>query len=81
MENAEDAILGGRELGITGIACYQPFDGLMELKVVYFIFSLTSLYVCVCRRIQMRIHIKSYVFSCKCFNWILHNFVLLEHIL
>lgn len=81
VENAEDAILGGGELGISGIACYQPFDGFMELKVVCFIFSLTSLYVCVCRRIQMRIHIESSVFSCKCFNWILHNFVLLEHIL
>nr|ABY55589.1 1-aminocyclopropane-1-carboxylate synthase [Rosa hybrid cultivar] len=33
MENAKDAILGGEELGISGIACYQPSDGLMELKL------------------------------------------------
>ncbi|KAI5328694.1 hypothetical protein L3X38_028091 [Prunus dulcis] len=33
VENAEDAILGGWELGISGIACCQPFDGLIELKV------------------------------------------------
>ncbi|CAL2259706.1 unnamed protein product [Prunus armeniaca] len=33
VENAEDAILGGGEPGISGIACYQPFDGFMELKV------------------------------------------------
>jgi aminotransferase len=38
VENARDAILGGGrsggELSIGGIASYQPFDGLMELKVV-----------------------------------------------
>lgn len=39
MENAKDAILGGEELGISGIACYQPFDGLMELKLVLLLFS------------------------------------------
>lgn len=37
VENARDAILGvargGGELSIGGIGCYQPFDGLMELKV------------------------------------------------
>lgn len=37
VENARDAILGGGrsggELSIGGIASYQPFDGLMELKV------------------------------------------------
>ncbi|XP_062026228.1 probable aminotransferase ACS10 isoform X2 [Rosa rugosa] len=33
MENAKDAILGGEELRISGIACYQPSDGLMELKL------------------------------------------------
>ncbi|PRQ17937.1 putative 1-aminocyclopropane-1-carboxylate synthase [Rosa chinensis] len=33
LENAKDAILGGEELGISGIACYQPSDGLMELKL------------------------------------------------
>lgn len=34
-ENARGAILGGEEeLGISGIATYQPHDGLMELKVV-----------------------------------------------
>ncbi|XP_050376387.1 probable aminotransferase ACS10 [Argentina anserina] len=34
MENAKEAIVGGEELGISGIACYQPFDGLLELKLV-----------------------------------------------
>ncbi|KAF3448437.1 hypothetical protein FNV43_RR09150 [Rhamnella rubrinervis] len=37
VENARDAILGGggscSELSISGIASYQPFDGLMELKM------------------------------------------------
>ncbi|MBA0763849.1 hypothetical protein Gotri_013249 [Gossypium trilobum] len=34
-ENAREAILGnGKELSISGIAPYQPFDGLMEFKVV-----------------------------------------------
>lgn len=38
-ENARDSIIGGGgsgggELSISGIATYQPFDGLMELKVV-----------------------------------------------
>ncbi|KAM2624621.1 hypothetical protein TB1_031577 [Malus domestica] len=33
VDNAKDAILGGDELGISGIVCYQPLDGLMELKV------------------------------------------------
>lgn len=33
MENAGDSIIGG-DLGVSGIATYQPFDGLMELKVV-----------------------------------------------
>ncbi|XVF10727.1 hypothetical protein REPUB_Repub07fG0207500 [Reevesia pubescens] len=33
-ENANEAILGnGKELSISGIATYQPFDGLMEFKV------------------------------------------------
>ncbi|MBA0763848.1 hypothetical protein Gotri_013249 [Gossypium trilobum] len=33
-ENAREAILGnGKELSISGIAPYQPFDGLMEFKV------------------------------------------------
>ncbi|EOY24537.1 ACC synthase 10 isoform 1 [Theobroma cacao] len=33
-ENAREAILGnGKELSISGIATYQPFDGLMEFKV------------------------------------------------
>ncbi|KAK8584348.1 hypothetical protein V6N12_068592 [Hibiscus sabdariffa] len=33
-ENASEAILGsGKELSISGIATYQPFDGLMEFKV------------------------------------------------
>ncbi|OMO80954.1 Aminotransferase, class I/classII [Corchorus olitorius] len=33
-ENASNAILGnGKELSISGIATYQPFDGLMEFKV------------------------------------------------
>lgn len=44
-DNARDAILGGgrsgAELGIGGIASYQPSDGLMELKVVNFIILLT----------------------------------------
>lgn len=52
-ENAEEAIVGGA--GSNGIAFYQPFDGLMELKVVmtfcnlcfclfhFFFFSLFSL--------------------------------------
>lgn len=40
MDNAKDAILGGDELGISGIVCYQPLDGLMELKVVSFILLL-----------------------------------------
>ncbi|KAI7994268.1 putative aminotransferase ACS10 [Camellia lanceoleosa] len=31
-ENAKDSIIGG-DLNISGIATYQPFDGLMELKV------------------------------------------------
>ena len=34
---AKNAIFGG-ELSIGGIANYQPFDGLMELKVVIFIY-------------------------------------------
>ncbi|PON57446.1 L-threonine-O-3-phosphate decarboxylase [Parasponia andersonii] len=38
VQNAREAILGGggtsaSELSISGIASYQPFDGLMELKV------------------------------------------------
>ncbi|GLU05681.1 hypothetical protein SLE2022_227660 [Rubroshorea leprosula] len=34
VENAREAILaGGGELSISGIATYQPFDGLMEFKV------------------------------------------------
>ncbi|KAL6177170.1 hypothetical protein ACLB2K_048696 [Fragaria x ananassa] len=33
LKNAKDAILGGEELGFSGIACYQSFDGLMELKL------------------------------------------------
>ena len=40
MENAKEAILGRggscSELSISGISSYQPFDGLMDLKVVYF---------------------------------------------
>ncbi|KAG4188604.1 hypothetical protein ERO13_A08G176600v2 [Gossypium hirsutum] len=33
-ENAREAILGnGKELSVSGIAPYQPFDGLMEFKV------------------------------------------------
>lgn len=32
VENAGDSIVGGN-LGVSGIATYQPFDGLMELKV------------------------------------------------
>ncbi|KAG8486723.1 hypothetical protein CXB51_020261 [Gossypium anomalum] len=33
-ENAREAILGnGEELSVSGIAPYQPFDGLMEFKV------------------------------------------------
>ncbi|KAG4135075.1 hypothetical protein ERO13_D08G193900v2 [Gossypium hirsutum] len=33
-ENAREALLGnGKELSISGIAPYQPFDGLMEFKV------------------------------------------------
>ncbi|CAL5356042.1 unnamed protein product [Camellia sinensis] len=31
-ENAKDSIIGG-DLNISGVATYQPFDGLMELKV------------------------------------------------
>lgn len=38
VENAREAILGGggsgSELSISGIASYQPFDGLMDLKMV-----------------------------------------------
>ena len=36
MENRRKAIVGGgaEELSISGIATYQPFDGLMKLKVV-----------------------------------------------
>ena len=34
-ENGKEAILGnGKEQSISGIATYQPFDGLMEFKVV-----------------------------------------------
>lgn len=48
VENARDAILGGGrsggELSIGGIASYQPFDGLMELKVVIYL-SLSSFVV------------------------------------
>ncbi|KAG2711151.1 hypothetical protein I3760_04G063700 [Carya illinoinensis] len=34
-ENAKDSVIGsdGGDLSISGIAAYQPFDGLMELKV------------------------------------------------
>nr|QEI21532.1 aminocyclopropane-1-carboxylic acid synthase [Litchi chinensis] len=32
-ENVKEAIMGGRKSGIGGIANYQPFDGVMELKV------------------------------------------------
>lgn len=52
MENAKDAILGGEELGISGIACYQPFDGLMELKLVLLFHS----YIITC--VFMNIHLK-----------------------
>ncbi|CDP16331.1 unnamed protein product [Coffea canephora] len=31
-ENAKESILG-QDMSISGIATYQPFDGLMELKV------------------------------------------------
>ncbi|KAK8613957.1 hypothetical protein V6N13_122338 [Hibiscus sabdariffa] len=43
-ENASEAILGsGKELSISGIAAYQPFDGWMEFKVVAgFIFCLAD---------------------------------------
>lgn len=34
-ENAKDSIIGG-DLSIRGIATYQPFDGLMEMKVEMF---------------------------------------------
>lgn len=37
-ENWDGSIINGGELGINGIATYQPFDGLMDLKVVIFIF-------------------------------------------
>lgn len=42
-ENLNDSVIGsnGGELSITGIAGYQPFDGLMELKVV----KLTPLFI------------------------------------
>ncbi|KAL8150483.1 hypothetical protein V2J09_020291 [Rumex salicifolius] len=33
-ENVNNLMLGGEELSISGIATYQPTDGLMELKVV-----------------------------------------------
>ncbi|KMS99160.1 hypothetical protein BVRB_2g047390 [Beta vulgaris subsp. vulgaris] len=32
-ENWDGSIINGGELGINGIATYQPFDGLMDLKV------------------------------------------------
>ncbi len=35
-KNLRDSIMGtdGGDLNILGIATYQPFDGLMELKVI-----------------------------------------------
>ena len=37
VENRRGAMVGGgeEELSICGIAAYQPFDGLMKLKVVF----------------------------------------------
>lgn len=44
MENARDSIVGdGGELSIKGIATYQPFDGLLSLKVVSLILSIVYL--------------------------------------
>lgn len=45
-ENLTDSIMGtdGGRLSISGIATYQPFDGMMELKVVIWM-SLSCIYI------------------------------------
>ena len=47
VENVREAMVGrdDEHLSINGIAAYQPFDGLMELKVVKLRVSVTLFFM------------------------------------
>lgn len=46
-ENLSDSIMGrdGDDLSISGITTYQPFDGMMELKVVILLYPSILFYI------------------------------------
>lgn len=63
-ENAREAILGnGKELSISGIAPYQPFDGLMEFKVVNIVIILFLLIYCLVFVSMLSLSVLSVKFS------------------